>query len=95
MEGHRVVVSGIGVSTPIGIGREEFWEGLLAGRNGISRITLFDPSEFRSQMAGEVKGFHADDGICAVDERSGGEVGFFGRNANQEAKREALFGHVG
>jgi 3-oxoacyl-[acyl-carrier-protein] synthase II len=63
MNRHRVVVSGIGVVTPIGIGREDFWEGLLAGRNGISRITLFDPSEFRSQIAGEVKGFHAEEWI--------------------------------
>ena len=63
MERHRVIVSGIGVVTAIGIGRETFWEGLLAGRNGISRITLFDPSQFRSQMAGEVKGFHAEEWI--------------------------------
>lgn len=63
MERHRVIVSGIGVVTPIGIGREAFWEGLLAGQNGISRITLFDPSQFRSQMAGEVKGFHAEEWI--------------------------------
>ena len=59
----RVVVTGIGVITPIGIGREDFWDGLLSGRNGISRITLFDPSEFRSQMAGEVNGFHAEEWI--------------------------------
>jgi len=59
----RVVVSGIGVITPIGIGREEFWEGLLAGQNGIFRVSAFDPSEFRSQMAGEVKGFHAEEWI--------------------------------
>ncbi|MCK4683152.1 beta-ketoacyl-ACP synthase II [Candidatus Bipolaricaulota bacterium] len=63
MNRDRVVVSGIGVVTPTGIGWEDFWEGLLAGRNGISRITLFDPSEFRSQMAGEVKGFHAEEWI--------------------------------
>jgi len=63
MNRHRVVVSGIGVVTPIGIGREDFWEGLLAGRNGISRITLFDPSEFRSQMAGEVRDFRAEEWI--------------------------------
>lgn len=63
MNRYRVVVTGIGVVTPIGIGREAFWEGLLAGRNGISRITLFDPSEYRSQMAGEVKDFHAEEWI--------------------------------
>jgi 3-oxoacyl-[acyl-carrier-protein] synthase II len=60
---NRVVVSGIGVITPIGIGWEAFWEGLLAGRNGIFRVSAFDPSEYRSQMAGEVKGFHAEDWI--------------------------------
>ena len=63
MHRHRVVVTGIGVVTPIGIGRKDFWEGLLAGRNGISRITLFDPSKFRSHMAGEVKGFRAEEWI--------------------------------
>jgi len=61
MTQHRVVITGIGVVTPIGIGREAFWDGLLAGRNGIFHITLFDSSEFRSQMAGEVKEFHAED----------------------------------
>ena len=61
MDRHRVVVSGIGVVTPIGIGKDDFWEGLLTGCNGISRITLFDPTKFRSQMAGEVKDFCAED----------------------------------
>ncbi|MBN1859052.1 beta-ketoacyl-ACP synthase II [Candidatus Bipolaricaulota bacterium] len=63
MNQYRVVVTGIGAITPIGIGREAFWEGLLAGRNGISRVTLFDPTDFRSQMAGEVKDFAVEDWI--------------------------------
>ena len=61
MTQQRVVVTGIGVVSSIGIGKDAFWDGLLAGQNGISRITLFDPSDFRSQMAGEVKGFNAED----------------------------------
>ncbi|MBU1050287.1 beta-ketoacyl-ACP synthase II [Candidatus Bipolaricaulota bacterium] len=61
MDRHRVVVTGIGVVTPIGIGKTEFWQGLLSGQNGISRITLFDPSGYRSQMAGEVKDFCAEE----------------------------------
>ena len=61
MNGHRVVLTGLGVVTPIGVGLEEFWEGLKAGRNGISRITHFDPSDFRSQMAAEVKNFNPEE----------------------------------
>jgi 3-oxoacyl-[acyl-carrier-protein] synthase II len=63
MNEHRVVVTGLGVVTPIGVGLEEFWEGLKEGRNGISRITHFDPSDFRSQMAAEVKNFNPEEWI--------------------------------
>jgi 3-oxoacyl-[acyl-carrier-protein] synthase II len=63
MNENRVVVTGLGAVTPIGVGLEEFWEGLKAGRNGISRITQFDPSDFRSQMAAEVKKFNPEEWI--------------------------------
>ena len=63
MNEHRVVVTGLGVVTPIGVGLEEFWKGLKEGRNGISRITQFDPSDFRSQMAAEVKNFNPEEWI--------------------------------
>jgi len=63
MNEHRVVVTGLGVVTPIGVGLEEFWEGLKDGHNGISRITQFDPSDFRSQMAAEVKNFNPEEWI--------------------------------
>jgi 3-oxoacyl-[acyl-carrier-protein] synthase II len=65
MSGSRVVVTGLGVVTPIGLGHEEFWNALTEGRNGISRITHFDPADFRSQMAAEVKGFNPEDWIDA------------------------------
>ena len=55
--GTRVVITGLGAITPIGIGREEFWKGLLEGRNGIGKITRFDPEGFEAQIAGEVKDF--------------------------------------
>jgi len=54
---HRVVITGVGVVTPVGIGTQEFWKALKNGKNGITRITKFDPSPFKSQIAGEVKGF--------------------------------------
>jgi 3-oxoacyl-[acyl-carrier-protein] synthase II len=63
MNEHRVVVTGLGVVTPIGVGLEEFWEGLKEGLNGISRVTHFDPSDFRSQMAAEVKNFNPEEWI--------------------------------
>ena len=53
----RVVVTGVGLVSPLGIGTEANWEALCAGRGGIGPITHFDASEFSSQIAGEVKGF--------------------------------------
>jgi 3-oxoacyl-[acyl-carrier-protein] synthase II len=53
----RVVVTGIGVVSPLGIGTEQTWQAILAGRSGIAPITLFDPSRYSTRFAGEVKGF--------------------------------------
>jgi 3-oxoacyl-[acyl-carrier-protein] synthase II len=51
------VVTGLGAVTPIGIGKDEFWQSLLAGKSGIGKITRFDASEYTTQIAGEVKDF--------------------------------------
>ena len=57
MKRNRVVLTGMGILAPNGIGNEEFWESLLAGRSGIGPITLFDASDLKSRIAGEVKDF--------------------------------------
>lgn len=54
---NRVVVTGLGAVTPIGIGKENFWSALVAGTNGISKITHFDATGYTSQIAGEVQDF--------------------------------------
>ena len=55
----RVVITGIGAVTPIGVGVNDFWSALLAGKSGIRHITSFDASNLPSQVAGEVHNFHA------------------------------------
>ena len=59
----RVVITGLGVISPIGIGREAFWEGLRRGESAVREITRFDPSPFKSRIAAEVDGFYATDHI--------------------------------
>lgn len=53
----RVVVTGVGLLTPLGIGTETSWEAIRSGKSGIGRITQFDASQFSCRIAGEVKGF--------------------------------------
>ena len=60
---NRVVITGIGILAPNGIGLEAFWESLLAGRSGIGPITLFDANGYRSRIAGEIKNFNPEDYI--------------------------------
>ncbi len=62
-ERRRVVVTGVGAITPVGIGIKETWEGLIAGRSGIGPITKFDATGYPSRVAGEVKGFKPEDFI--------------------------------
>src|SRR4030043_1014020 len=63
MDKNRVVVTGAGMITPLGLGVEDSWNNLIAGRSGIRRITHFDSSKFHTQIAGEVAGFNPEDYI--------------------------------
>jgi 3-oxoacyl-[acyl-carrier-protein] synthase II len=57
MSRRRVVVTGLGLVCPVGIGVEETWRGIIAGKSGIGPITQFDASTFPTRFAGEIKGF--------------------------------------
>ena len=57
----RVAITGIGALTPIGFGVSGLWDGILQGRSGISEISSFDASIFRTKVAGEIKSFSASD----------------------------------
>lgn len=65
----RVVVTGLGLVTPLGIGVEETWSALVAGKSGISRVTRFDTTGMATQIAGEVKEFKAEDYVSRKDLR--------------------------
>jgi len=56
----RVVVTGLGAITPIGLNVEEFWNGLISGKNGVGLITHFDTSKFDTTFAAEVKNFNPE-----------------------------------
>ena len=59
--GRRVVITGVGLITPLGIGVSETWEGLCSGKSGIGEITRFDTTNYKTKIAGEVKNFHPED----------------------------------
>lgn len=61
LELKRVVVTGMGVISPLGHGLREFWQNLLAGKSGIGPITRFDTTDFATKFAGEVKDFEVED----------------------------------
>lgn len=87
----RVVVTGLGLVTSVGIGVEETWQALLAGKSGIGRITLFDASDFPTQIAAEVKGFDPERFIDKKEARRMDRFVQFGVVATDMAMRQAGF----
>jgi 3-oxoacyl-[acyl-carrier-protein] synthase II len=85
----RVVVTGLGIVSPVGIGVAAAWDSILAGRSGIARITRFDASAFPSQIAGEVKDFDVSKWLSAKEARRYDTFNHFGLVATMEAIADA------
>jgi 3-oxoacyl-[acyl-carrier-protein] synthase II len=85
----RVVVTGLGIISPVGNGVPEAWKNILAGASGITRITRFDPSPFSSQIAGEVKGFDPAQHLSAKEARRFDTFIHYGLAASIEAIKDA------
>ncbi|MGE5660283.1 MAG: beta-ketoacyl-ACP synthase II [Actinomycetota bacterium] len=88
-ERKRVVVTGLGAITPIGNTLSEYWEGLLAGKNGIGPITLFDASRHDSRIAGEVKGFDPHDYLERKEAKRMDRFAQFAVSASKQAIADA------
>lgn len=72
--GRRVAITGLGPVTPIGIGREAFWTGLVSGKSGIGAITRFDASGLTCRIAGEIRDFEPTDYLDPVTVRRSGRA---------------------
>lgn len=89
MSRRRVVVTGLGIVSPVGLGVEEAWRAIVAGRSGIGPITRFDASGFASRIAGEVKNFDVSRWLSAKEARRYDTFIHFGLVATMEAIRDA------
>ena len=89
MEQRRVVVTGAGLVTPVGIGREETWQALLGFENGIRPVTLVESSDLESQIAGEVQGFDPLNFIDRKEARRMDRFVHFAVAASGEALRQS------
>lgn len=89
MSRRRVVVTGLGLVSPVGNTVAEGWANLVAGKSGIATITKFDPSALACHFAGEVKGFNAEDYIPAKEARNMDTFIHFGIAAGTQALRDS------
>ena len=85
----RIVVTGIGIVSPLGLNTEDTWQGLINGRSGIDYITSFDSELFETRIAGEVKDFNPNDFLDRKEARRMDRFTQFAAVAAQEAVRNA------
>jgi len=89
MSERRVVITGIGVVTPLGWNLEQFWQSLLAGKSGIGPITRFDAAAFKARIAGEVKNFNVADYLSPKEARRMDVFIHYGMAAGIQAFKES------
>ena len=92
VHGPRIVVTGLGAVTPIGLSVPDLWDGMMRGEGGAGPITLFDASAFSAQFACEVKGFDAEAFIDRKEARRLDRYAQFAVAAAEEAVRDAGIG---
>ncbi len=89
MNQRRVVVTGMGVVSPVGVGLKDFEKGIFMGKNGIKKITRFNPSSFRSQIAGEISSLKVGEYLSSKNIRRMDRFTQFGMIGAQEAVETA------
>ncbi len=90
-DGRRVVVTGVGLVSPLGVGTEPTWEGILQGRSGVGPITRFDASDYACRIAAEVEGFDPADYIEPKEIKKVDLFCHYGVAASQMALEESGF----
>lgn len=89
MSKRRVVITGLGIISPVGIGISTVWQNIVAGKSGITKITHFDAGAMASQIAGEVKDFDVTQFLSAKDARRMDRFIHFGLVAGMEAFKDS------
>ncbi|MDO9101518.1 MAG: beta-ketoacyl-ACP synthase II [Candidatus Nitrotoga sp.] len=89
MTKRRVVITGLGIVSPVGTGITQAWQNIVDGKSGITRITRFDASLFSSKIAGEVQGFDVEKFLSAKDSRRMDVFIHYGLAAGMEAIKDA------
>ena len=91
MSKRRVVVTGLGIVSPVGNSADVAWQNVLAGKSGIGPITHFDPANFPTRFAGEVKDFNIEDYISAKEARRMDPFIHYGLAASVQAVKDSGF----
>ena len=94
MPKRRVVITGMGIVSPVGNTTSDAWTNILSGKSGITRITRFDASAIASQIAGEVRDFDITQYISAKDARRMDIFIHYGMAASIQAVKDAGIGDI-